>query len=153
MSRHILAFLPHPLSRGLNDKRPWVLRVIGLLIVFTLTGSSLSFSDDLPADVLREAQKQGIDHADQEFEKSQLEEIKNRTPDQQKRLDDLNKMLKDYDNFKNSPFANKDVVDAAEKAAAARRLQRQAAQMRAGGDPNLIPTANGLDASASPDNS
>jgi hypothetical protein len=102
-------------------------------------------SDPLPPDAIREAQKQGIDHADQEFEKSQLEKIRNRTPDQQNRLDKLNDMLKDYENAKNNPFANKDAIEIAENAAAARRLQRQAEQMRAAGN---APQADGLDAAA-----
>ncbi|TKB71016.1 MAG: hypothetical protein E8D45_12550, partial [Nitrospira sp.] len=107
-------------------------------------------SDPLPPDAIREAQKQGIDHADQEFEKAQLEKIPrgSRTKEQTDRLDKLNDMLKDYENTKNNPFANKEVVDTMEKAAAARRLQRQAAALRASGDLNQIPTANGLDASA-----
>ena len=104
-------------------------------------------SDPLPPDVVRNAQKQGIDHADQQFEKSQLEKIPrgSRTKEQTERLDKLNDMLKDYDNAKNSPFADKAAIDIAEKAAAARRLQRQAAELRASGQTQ---TANALDAQA-----
>lgn len=104
-------------------------------------------SDPLPPDVLREAQRQGIDHADQEFEKSQLEKIPrtSRTKEQTDRLDKLNDMLKDYENARKNPFANKDAIEAAEKAAAARRLQRQAEQLRASGQTQ---TAAALDAQA-----
>lgn len=89
-------------------------------------------SDPLPPDAVREAQKQGIDHADQEFEKSELEKIPkaSRTKEQADRLDKLNDMLKDYENAKKNPFANKEVFDAAEKAAEARWWQREAARQR-----------------------
>lgn len=106
--------------------------------------------DPLSPDVLQEAQKHGIDHADHEFEKSQLEKIpmSQRTQEQVDRLKKLDDRLKDYENFKNNPLGNKDVIEAAEKAAAARRLQRQAAQLRANGAPEVINTANALDAHA-----
>lgn len=109
----------------------------------------LRFVDDpLSPDAVREAQKQGIDHADQQFEKSQLEKIDNRTPEQQRRLDDLNNMLKDYESFKTSPFANSEGAKITEDAAKARWLQRQAEALRAGGDPNLTPQAEALDRQA-----
>lgn len=103
-------------------------------------------NDPLPPEAVREAQKQGIDHADQQFEKAQLEKIPkaSRTQAQNDRLDKLNDMLKDYDNAKNSPFANKEATEIAEKAAQARWLQRQAEAIRASGAPGAEQSAQSL---------
>lgn len=140
------------LSHESQPPAPSPLRLVRL---FGLSGSGAHqegppvrlVNDPLPPEAVREAQKQGIDHADQQFEKSQLEKIPkgSRTQAQNDRLDKLNDMLKDYDNAKKSPFANKEAIDIAEKAAQARWLQRQAQALRASGTPGAEKTAQGLE--------
>ena len=112
-------------------------------------------SEPLSSDAIRAAQEQGITHADQEFEKSELEKIPegSRTQAQTNRLNDLKKMIQEYKvgqtairkAAENNTFVDVRPADIAEQAAQARRLQRQAQQMRASG---LGPEAESLEKTA-----
>lgn len=112
-------------------------------------------SDPLPSDAIRAAQELGITHADQEYEKSELEKIPegSRTQAQTNRLNNLNKMIQEYKDgqtairkaAESNNFVDVRPADIAKQAAEARRLQRQAQQMRTSG---MGPQAESLEKAA-----
>jgi len=117
-------------------------------------------NDPLPPDLVREAQTQGIDHADRQYEKMQIEKIpeSNRTQAQKDRLKELDRMIQEFEDGQKlikeaakQGLASPEAVEAADiakKAADARWLQRQADALRKSGDPNLQKQADNLDAQA-----
>lgn len=154
--------------------------LLALVTAVCLLSGSPSIGDTPSPDEIREAQKQGIEHADREFEQAKLKQsLKDRgvnpdnpdqfkqektklddkqqaaqqgkgpqlTPEDQKLLDDMNRltdvtnMINGHNNAVKLFGPNKEMEDAAQ----ARRLQIQAEQLRKSG---LGPQADALEKAA-----